>query len=89
MPSAKSDIQSKKTKQAEKEQRRQKMTVKPIEISSSEEEPPTNNKSNQTRNPPPPLVQQPPRKFNVFNIDRLKKIEVVPILQVEEKELAV
>ncbi len=35
MPSAKSDIQSKKTKQEQRQQRKQKMTIKPIEISSS------------------------------------------------------
>jgi hypothetical protein len=76
MQIGKSDIKSKKDKLAEKKQQKKKLTVKPIEISSSEEELHQPIPIQTRRSPPKVTPTETNRRFNVFNIDRLKKIEI-------------
>lgn len=74
MQSGKADIKSKKAKLGEKKQQKQKIIAKPIEISSEEEEQlplPIQKRRSSQKN-----INQTPKHFNVFNIDRLKKIEI-------------
>lgn len=78
MRSGKSEIKSKKAKLSEKQQRKQKLTVKPIEISSSEDEPPLPMPVQARRSPSRLPPADHPRTYNVFNIDRLRKVEVEP-----------
>jgi hypothetical protein len=78
MQIGKSDIKSKKDKLAEKKNHKKKLTVKPIEISSSEGESHKAIPIQTRRSPPKVTPTEKNRRYNVFNIDRLKKIEIEP-----------
>lgn len=75
MNSGKSDIKSKRAKLLQKKADKQRAITKPIQISSSEDEHPLPLPV-QKRRSSTPTPHQSSQKFNVFNIDKLKKIEI-------------
>lgn len=87
MHGGKADIKSKKTKLQEKRQDKLKNIAKPIQISSEEEEqlPLPVQKRRSTSSAPQPQT----KPFNLFNIDRLKKVEPDPLRTLQPLQLTV